>query len=129
MKGHSYSSGDFSAKSPSWYWTAGLHDAQIIRVEALEFSYDYKNPHSCRNCLNLYIDASGALFDQAVKVIRLFNYKILSNEMHSFDGCFWLEDQLKYTHGKYILELTLWHQDVNEFQCAIQFQDAEVERK
>ena len=68
---------------PEWYWISGLHDACIIGTESFEFPFDYnkfvgeKNIYN-RNLITLRINAKGALYDNEVKEIRLFNYRILT---------------------------------------------------
>ena len=54
-------------------------------------------------------DAKGALFDSAVKGIRLFNYKILSDTIN-LEGrkkVWWLSDRLTEENGDYLLEIDL----------------------
>ena len=64
------------------YWISGLHDACIIGTESFEFPFDYnefvseKNIYN-RNLITLRINANGALYDNEVKEIRIFNYRIL----------------------------------------------------
>ena len=42
--------------SPEWYWTRGLHDANIISVTKKESDWNLTD-----NCLILKIDCNGAL--------------------------------------------------------------------
>lgn len=129
-----FSSGDESGRNPPWYWKNGLHDAEITRIEKLEFDYDYRVKNPVRNALVLHLDASGAMFDRSVKSIELCNYKILLDESpiggypdSGIGGCYWMQDRLKWENGMYILELILLGED--DFRFAIQFQDAVVTRK
>ena len=66
--------------TPSWYWELGLHDAKILSATPLELLPDWKSPIPRYNCLEFAIDAQGAMFDQTVRKIALYNYKILTPE-------------------------------------------------
>ncbi|MGN1315563.1 MAG: hypothetical protein ACI4VW_00675 [Acutalibacteraceae bacterium] len=83
LKGSVYTS-SCTENQPDWYWINGLHDACIVDVEYFEFSFDFnkfggnKNSHD-RNLMQLKINASGALYDQDIKEIKLFNFKIVTN--------------------------------------------------
>ena len=123
---------------PDWYWSEGLHDACIASVETYEFPFDYnkfvkeKNKNN-RNLLEMKIDSSGALGDCSVTDIRLFNYKILSNNiaLHGRDKIWWLSDRLTVNKGYFVLEIDLQNFDSNpeDFTFIIQFERAEVDRK
>ena len=77
-KGKVYIS-NYPDNPPEWYWISGLHDACIIGTESFEFPFDYnkfigeKNIYN-RNLITLRINAKGALYDNEVKEIRLFNF-------------------------------------------------------
>ena len=81
-KGKEYIS-NYPDNPPEWYWISGLHDACIIGTESFEFPFDYnkfvgeKNKYN-RNLITLRINAKGALYDNEVKEIRLFNFRILT---------------------------------------------------
>ena len=70
--------------TPSWYWTNGLHDAKILSVTPLELPPDWKSPTPRYNCLEFAIDAKGAMFDQRVRKITLYNYKILTPDFELY---------------------------------------------
>jgi hypothetical protein len=134
-KGNVYSS-SYSDNLPEWYWVSGLHDACIVGVESLEFPIDNKRPvekNGNRNLVTLKIDAKGAIYDNTVKEIRLFNYEVLSADI-SLEGrkqIWWLADRL-VDHGDYFtLEMDLqdFDSDPEEFIFKIKFERAEVDRK
>ena len=135
-KGNVYIS-KYPDDSPNWYWVTGLHDACITNVEELEFPFDYnkfvrqKNKYD-RNLFSMKIDAKNALFDQKVKEIRLFNYKILSEDISLQESkkAWWLADRLTYENGHYILEIDLQDFDTcsKDFVFKIKFEKAEVDR-
>ena len=135
-KGKVYLS-NYPDNPPDWYWISGLHDACIVGVERFEFPFDYnkfigeKNKYN-RNLMTLKINSQGAIYDNTVKEIRLFNYKILTDDI-SLEGrekAWWLADRL-VDHGKYyILEIDLQDFDAypEEFTFKIKFERAEVDR-
>ena len=123
---------------PEWYWVSGLHDACIVGVESLEFPFDYtkfvreKEDYN-RNLITLKIDAKGAIYDNTVKEIRLFNYEVLSADI-SLEGrkqIWWLADRLVDHGDYYTLEMDLqdFDSDPEEFIFKIKFERAEVDRK
>ena len=123
---------------PEWYWANGLHDAGIIGVEVFEFPFDYnkfvgeKNKYN-RNLLVLKINAQGALYDNSVEEIHLYNYKILTPDisLESRKTIWWLSDRLTEQENYYILEIDLQDFDSfpEDFTFKIKFDRAEVKRK
>lgn len=82
--------------------------------------------------MTLKLDAEGAIYDNSVKEIRLFNYKILTNDI-SLEGrekTWWLGDSLVDHGDYYTLEVDLQDFDSypEEFTFKIQFERAEVDR-
>lgn len=136
-KGRSYMS-HYPENPPEWYWTGGLHDACIVGTEAFEFPFDYgiftkeKSKYD-RSLLTLQINARDALYDTAVREIRLFNYKILSENisLKNRDKIWWLGDRLTDCGNHYTLEIDLQDFDSfpEEFTFKITFERAEVDRK
>lgn len=120
----------FKFALPSWYWSAGLHDAKITHIGELTLPYDYKQKNPVRNCLILYINSRGAMFDTKVKEIHLYNYKILSLAAE-IEGSWWLSDSLSEENGKYVLTLFLQNPKTfpEEFTFTVRFEKAEVIRK
>ena len=122
---------------PEWYWISGLHDACIIGTESFEFPFDYhkfigeKNKYN-RNLITLRINAKGALYDNDVKEIRLFNYRILTEDisLEGRDKVWWLADRLVDHGNYYTLEIDLQDFDAypEEFTFKIKFERAEVDR-
>lgn len=135
-KGKVYNSSYFE-NPPEWYWVRGLHDACIVAVETIEVPFDYnmliKEKNKCnRNLLTLRIDAKNAMFDNTVNEIRLFNYKILTDDF-SLEGreeVWWLADRLVDHGDYYTLEVKLqdFNSDPEEFTFIIKFERAEVDR-
>jgi hypothetical protein len=116
--------------SPSWYWSAGLHDAIITHIGELTLPYDYKQKNPVRNCLVLHINSRSAMFDTKVKEIHLYNYKILSLAA-DIPGSWWLSDSLSEENGKYVLTVSLQNPKTfpEEFTLTIRFEKADVIRK
>ena len=107
-----------------WYWVTGLHDALITNVEELNLPFDYKEfvtkkNNYDRNVLILMINAKNALFDQKVKEIRLFNYKILDCDevFKKHKSAWWLGDDLYKENEHYVLDIYLCDTD----NCAFEY--------
>ena len=135
-KGKVYTS-SYPDNPPDWYWVSGLHDACIVDVEYFEFPFDYnkfvgnKNSYD-RNLMLLKINASGALYEQDIKEIKLFNFKIITNniELQGRKKVWWLADRLTKKDGHYYLEIDLQDFDSypEDFTFEIKFDRAEVVR-
>ena len=135
-KGNVYCS-SYPEIPPEWYWVSGLHDACIIGVETFEFPFDYnkfvrEKDNYNRNLITLRINAKGAIYDNTVKEIRLFNHKILTEDitLEGREKVWWLADRL-VDHGEYYtLEIDLQDFDSypEEFTFKIKFERAEVDR-
>ena len=135
-KGRIYSS-SHPDNPPEWYWVSGLHDACIVGVETFEFPFDYnkfvgeKNKYN-RNLFAIKINAKGALYDNTVKEIRFFNYKVLSDQITLIgrEKIWWMADKL-VDHGDYYtleIELQDFDSDPEDFTYKIKFERAEVDR-
>ena len=122
---------------PEWYWVSGLHDACIESVEYFEFPFDYnkfvgeKNKYN-RNLFAVKINAKGALYDNTVKEIRFFNYKVLTVQITLIgrEKIWWMADKL-VDHGDYYtleIELQDFDSDPEDFTYKIKFERAEVDR-
>ena len=122
---------------PEWYWVSGLHDACIVGVETFEFPYDYnkfvgeKNKYN-RNLFAIKINAKGALYDNTVKEIRFFNYKVLTDQITLIgrEKIWWMADKLVDHGDYYTLEIELQDFDSypEDFTYKIKFERAEVDR-
>lgn len=133
-KGKVYTS-SYPDNPPEWYWVNGLHDACIVNVEYFEFPFDYnkfvgnKNSYD-RNLMLLKINASGALYEQDIREIKLFNFKIVTNniELQGRTKVWWLADRLTEKDGHYYLEIDLQDFDSypEDFTFEIKFDRAEV---
>ena len=135
-KGRIYSS-SHPDNPPEWYWVSGLHDACIVGVESFEFPFDYnkfvgeKNKYN-RNLFAVKINAKGALYDNTVKEIRFFNYKVLTDQITLIgrNKIWWMADKL-VDHGDYYtleIELQDFDFDPEDFTYKIKFERAEVDR-
>lgn len=135
-KGKVYAS-SYPDNPPDWYWVNGLHDACIVNVEYFEFPFDYnkfvgnKNSYD-RSLMLLKINASGALYEQDIKEIKFFNFKIITNniELQGRNKVWWLADRLTEKDGHYYLEIGLQDFDSypEDFTFEIKFDRAEVVR-
>ena len=80
----------------------------------------------------LKINASGALYEQDIKEIKFFNFKIITNniELQGRNKVWWLADRLTEKDGHYYLEIDLQDFDSypEDFIFEIKFDRAEVVR-
>ena len=119
--------------TPEWYWVKGLHDARVTGAEAYEIPFNYnkyieENGKTDRSVFILSVDAKGAIYDSDVKEIRLYNYKILSNnELVINDGIWWMGDSLTEENGSFVLEIEFYNY-AELFTFKIKFERAEVDR-
>ena len=136
-KGKVYIS-DYPDDPPKWYWKSGLHDACIMGVESFEFPFDYNKfvgeKNKCnRNLMIFKINSTAALYENKVKEIRFYNYKILSDNI-SLEGrkeVWWLADRLVNCGEYFTLEIDLQDFDSypENFTFKMKFERAEVFRK
>lgn len=112
-------------KAPEWFWTHGLHDANIVSAMIKESDW---NPTD--NCLILKIDCGGALFEADIIEIRFYNFKILTSDfdINSLNGGWWLSDELTQKGDHYFLELRFDTIKCKTRRMEIRFHKAEVIR-
>ena len=112
--------------SPEWYWTRGLHDANIISVTKKESDW---NPTD--NCLILKIDCDVALFEADITEIRFYNFKIKTNDfdISLLNGGWWLSDEIVTKGDHYLLDLKFETAKCKTKHLEISFRLAEVIRK
>lgn len=66
---------------PAWYWRDGLHDAEILSVKRLVYPDDYRVKNPIRSCMEININAKGALFESKIKKILLYHERVLTPEI------------------------------------------------
>lgn len=112
-------------KLPDWYWTRGLHDANIISATVKESDWDPTD-----NCLIFKIDCEGALFEADITEIRFYKFKILTTEfkMEDLSGGWWLSDEVTAVGDHYTLELRFDTKKCKTRRLKLRFQNAEVIR-
>ena len=110
---------------PEWYWTHGLHDANIVSV--MKKGSDW-NPRD--NCLILKIDCDGALFETDITEIRFYNYKIKTSDfdVNLLNGGWWLSDEVVTKGDHYLLDLKFDTAKCKTKHLEITFSRAEVIR-
>lgn len=117
---------------PEWYWSGGLHDAEILSVNRLEIPYKQKAGILCTNCFEINLDSTGAVFETNVKKISLYNYKIKNEpiDTNSLNGSWWLQDSItKIADNKFNLKIVIQKTYKNNITVDIDFEAAEVERE
>ena len=110
---------------PEWYWSHGLHDANIVSATKKESDWsvdDYS--------LILKIDCEGALFETNITEIHFYNYKILTSnfDINVLNGGWWLSDELTSKDDGYLLNLTFDTKKCETRNLKIRFQKIKVIR-
>ncbi len=114
---------------PDWYWRRGLHDAVILAVTERSLTPNYKEKSPQFNCLELEIDCKQAIFEQDVKTIRFYNYKIKSPQA-DLAGGWWIRDTLRQLpNKKYLLEVELAGTRKKRVDFVVEFQTADIQRE
>ncbi len=109
---------------PEWYWKFGLHDAKITLI--------YEDFDKGRSFLEIHVDATGAMFEQDVTKIKLYDYKIISpDDIDVLEGGYWITDSIEaLDSGRYLLKAEIsCSNDKDLVPFEIRFSDTEVERK
>lgn len=123
---------EYYAQFPGWYWKSGLHDAQILSVSEKELVPDYKDKNPKWNCLEILLDSKNALYENDVKKICLYNYKIKTPDfdIKSLKKNRWTSDTLKQAeNGRYLSEIETETSAQEQIKITVSYEFAEVERK
>ncbi len=118
-------------KRPLWYWSQGLHDAEVTGVSELTLPVDWKATVRHWNCLSLGLDCRGALFETGIHRILLYNYRILSGDLELLrqPHTWWYSDKLEPDEKGYRLTVMFESAHSDRFEIQIRFEDATIERK
>lgn len=109
-------------KLPEWYWSHGLHDANILSATIKE-----KNGVPC---LVVTLDCDGSLGEQDITEIRFYQCKIKTPcfNLDLLTGGWWLWDELFQKDGWYKLILEFDTENCNRKTLDFTFHHAEVLR-
>ena len=99
-----------------WYWTKGLFDAVIQKIEIRDIPYDYTEKNPIRNCLTIYLDSQNAIYDTSIKELRFYNHKLITGDV-SITG-WWKNDNLKDENGRFVLTIDI---GTMQHDCILQF--------
>lgn len=123
---------EYYAQFPDWYWKYGLHDAAILSISELQLAPNYKEKTPKYNCLEIELDCKNALYEQNIKTIRLYNYKIKTPgiDINSIDKPWWISDTIKELENKrYLLEIEIESARGDRKNFIVEFGIPEIERK
>lgn len=111
---------------PEWYWTHGLHDANIISTAKKESN---RNPED--HCLIFKIDCEGAMFETDITEIHFYQYKVITEDFNLswLNGGWWLSDELVKKGDRYLLDLKFDTAKCKTKHLVIAFKRAEVIRE
>lgn len=108
-----------------------MHDALILSVFELKLQPDYKSQNVRYNCLEICLDAKGAMFEQDIKKISLFNCKVLTPEVNinELEKPWWIKDYLtQLPNNRYHLEIGIETARGKHKQFIVEFEKAEIVR-
>ena len=123
---------EYYAQFPDWYWKHGLHDAVILSVSELQLVPDYKEKKPKFNCSEIELDSKNAMYEQNIKTIRLYNYKIKTPDIdiNSIDKPWWISDTIQELDNKrYLLEIEIESAKGSRKHFIVEFEIPEIERK
>ena len=123
---------DYINSFPEWYWSYGLHDAEILNIQRKELLADYNFKDPKYNRMEILLDCAGSLGEADVTKIIIYNHKIISDSLPKCEQCnvWWIGDKLSKTSEDYYkLELEFADESDKRYFPIITFQTAEVIRK
>ncbi len=122
---------EYYAQFPDWYWKYGLHDAVILSVSELQLAPNYKEKPFKYNCLEIELDCHNAMFEQNIKTIRLYNYKIKTPDIdiNNIDKPWWISDTIKELNNKcYSLDIEIESARGSRKHFIVEFEIPEIVR-
>ena len=117
---------------PDWYWKKGLHDAEVLSITETKLNPDWKSSRPKYNCLEICLDAEGAMFEQDIRKICFYNYKIKECDIPFEDlGKLWWtgDDLTQISDKRYMSEIEFENVKGRRKRLVITYEIAEVERK
>ena len=118
-------------KLPAWYWKRGLHDAQILDTSELGDGIDKKRGKRYRNCLELSLNSSGAIYERDIKKIIFYNYevKMADASVSALSKTWWMTDTIEQLpSGNYLLNFEVSPQNGVNRCYSIEFEFIDVEK-
>lgn len=113
------------------FWKRGLHDAKILSISEVLLEPDWKARRPQRNCLEIELDCRGALYEEDISKVLLYNYKVKRKDFDFGDlgKAWWLGDRLTPMPGnRFLLEIAITTEEGREEEFAVEFEDLEVVR-
>ena len=118
-------------KLPAWYWKRGLHDAQILDTSELGEGVDKKRGKRYRNCLELSLNSSGAIYERDIKKIIFYNYevKMADASVSALSKTWWMTDTIEQLpSGNYLLNFEVSPENGVNRCYSIEFEFIDVEK-
>ena len=118
-------------KLPAWYWKRGLHDAQILEALELGDGIDKKRGKRYRNCLELSLNSSGAIYERDIKKIIFYNYeiKMADASVSALSKTWWMTDTIEQLpSGNFLLNLEVDPENCDRWCFSIEFEFIDVEK-
>ena len=118
-------------KLPAWYWKRGLHDAQILDTSEIGDGIDKKRGKRYRNCLELSLNSSGAIYERDIKKIIFYNYeiKMADASVSELSKTWWMTDTIEQlSSGNYLLNFEVSPENGVNWCYSIEFEFIDVEK-
>ena len=118
---------EYYSQFPEWYWTRGLHDAEIISFKQMSLSTDWKSKNPRYNCLEICFNSSGAM--TKLKRIEFYNYSLkMEFDINTIEKPWWMGDNLtRLADGRFLLDITVEDAKGKKHFFSVSFEDIEVE--
>ncbi len=118
--------------SPDWYWSRGLHDAEVLSMDALEQEADWQQQQPPCRYLELALNCHHAMFEQHITKITFYHYHIIHEDLdrdNNKDRLWWLHDELTtLPDSRYLLKIVFCKGNRNDLCLHIKFRYAKIER-
>lgn len=111
---------------PSWYWSMGLHDAQIIAKSYYVFDYINHPQTQYRNRIELKLDSTQAMFDTSIKTVKFYNCEEMTPDI-DIENMWWVRDTITTDNNKFVAKIKLFSQK-HTYLYIICFEHCEVDR-
>lgn len=119
-------------EEPDWFWSLGLHDAEVIDISIQEISPDYSNPLPLYNYMSIKLDSEHAIYERDITEIKFYNYKLKGFEakLPTEFPLFWMTETLeKISENRFEIKIELVTERNKHRFIHMTFQTAQVFRK
>ena len=114
------------SRVPKWYWTYGLHDAEILSFSEMDLPTDWKSKTPRHNCLEIQFNSAGAM--TKIKKLVFYNYSLKSEiDIKNVKKPWWMGDRLTcLPDNRFLLEVEIEDAEGERSVFSITFEDISV---